>query len=88
MNEHEKYLFDLQGYIAVPNALDAEALDRLNSALDERIAAEVPEDADTHRFIDCLPWGQPYLDLIDHERIGSLPRDCCRTGIQTRSHLC
>ncbi|MCY3802674.1 MAG: phytanoyl-CoA dioxygenase family protein [Chloroflexi bacterium] len=69
MNEHEKYLFDLQGYVAVPNALDSDTLERLNGVLDERIAGEVPEDADTYRFIDCLPWGQPYLDLIDHETI-------------------
>ena len=30
MNDHEKYLFDLRGYIAVENALSTEQLTALN----------------------------------------------------------
>ena len=34
MNENVKYLFDLQGYIAVPDALDSAQLEKLNAVLD------------------------------------------------------
>ena len=34
MNEDEKYLFDLTGYIVVKNVLDEEALARCNEAID------------------------------------------------------
>ena len=40
MNENEKYLFDLQGYIAVPDALDYVQLERLNAVLDRHIRQE------------------------------------------------
>ncbi len=65
MTEHERYLFDLQGYLTVPNALDADTLRRLNDILDRRIAAEVAPNAGTHRFVGLLDWGRPYVDLLD-----------------------
>ena len=65
MNEHDRYLFDLQGYITIPNALDPARLDALNDVLDQQIDAAVSPDAGTHRFTELLGWGQPYLDLID-----------------------
>jgi hypothetical protein len=65
MNEKEKYLFDLQGYIAVPDALDAPSLQQLNALVDEHIAAEMGEGS-THRFGRLLHWGQPFLNLLDN----------------------
>ena len=65
MNEHERYLFDLQGYITIPNALSTELLDELNAVLDQRIAAAVAPDVSFYSFPGVLDWGQPYLDLID-----------------------
>ena len=65
MNEHERYLFDLQGYITIPNALSTELLDELNAVLDQRIAAAVAPDVSFYSFPSVLDWGQPYLDLID-----------------------
>ena len=65
MNEHERYLFDLQGYITIPNALSTELLDELNAVLDQRIAAAVEPDVSFHSFPGVLDWGQPYLDLVD-----------------------
>lgn len=66
MQENEKYLFDLQGYIAVENALNAGQIAELNRILDERIAADCDADMRTHRFGGLLDWGQPFLDLIDN----------------------
>jgi hypothetical protein len=69
MNAEERYLFDLQGYLVVPNALSAGTLKTLNAALDEKIAERVDPTSGTHRFMDLLTWGQPYLDLIDQDSI-------------------
>lgn len=69
MNEQERYLFDLQGFLTVPDALDAGELAALNAGMDSHLAQEAPPDANTHRFIGLLDWGQPYLDLIDNPRI-------------------
>ena len=50
MTENEKYLFDLQGYIAVENALDSSQITELNRILDEHIAAESEDNMSTQRF--------------------------------------
>jgi hypothetical protein len=65
MTPEEAYLFDLQGYLAVPGALGAAQLQALNAVLDERIAAEMG-DKSAHRFGDLLHWGRPYTDLLDN----------------------
>jgi len=67
MDEHERYLFDLNGYLAVRGALSAAVLAELNALMDERIAHDVPGDATTHRFGDVLDWGPAVRTLIDHE---------------------
>ena len=69
MNDHERYLFDLQGYLVVPDALTADQIARLNSVLDERIAAECPPDMRTHRFVPLLDWSKDFRDLIDNPTV-------------------
>jgi ectoine hydroxylase-related dioxygenase (phytanoyl-CoA dioxygenase family) len=69
MTEQEQYRFDLQGYLVIPAALDAAQLAALNRILDERLEAEVPPGATTHRFGNLLTWGQPFVDLIDNPRV-------------------
>ncbi len=69
MNEHERYLFDLQGFLVVPNALSHETVQALNAALDEHIAAETGPEMRTHRFGRLLSWGREFRDLLDNPRI-------------------
>lgn len=70
MNEHEQYLFDLQGYLAVPEALTADQVAELNALLDEQIAQRVSAQATTHRFYsELLDWGPSYRKLIDNPRV-------------------
>ena len=66
MDDLDKYLFDLQGFITVPSALSLDQLKALNTILDEHIEAECEPDMQTHRFSENLPWGKPYIDLIDN----------------------
>jgi len=65
----DRYLFDLNGYLVIPEALDAPTLGVLNELMDERIAADVAPDTTTHRFGDVLDWGPQVRALIDNERV-------------------
>ena len=70
MTPQERYLFDLQGYITVPDALDAGQLAELNRLLDEQIDQEMDPGETTHRFsFTLLDWGPAYRELIDNPRI-------------------
>jgi len=69
ITEQEKYLFDLQGYLVVPNALSAEQIAVLNALVDAKLSAEVAPDAPNHRFGRILNWGKPTLDVLDNPRI-------------------
>ena len=70
MTEEEKYLFDLQGFLVVENALNQAQLRELNDILDQRIAEEMPADAHAHRFAHTLlHWGPAYRDLVDNPAV-------------------
>ncbi len=67
MTEEEQYLFDLQGFLVVENALNQDQLRELNAILDQKIGEEVPAGSHTHRFGDTLlDWGKAYRDLVDN----------------------
>ena len=68
MNETEKFLFDLEGYLIVENVLGESELSALNALVDNRL--EDPWDNDpVNDSIKCSAWGQATTDLIDHPRI-------------------
>jgi ectoine hydroxylase-related dioxygenase (phytanoyl-CoA dioxygenase family) len=70
MNDQERYLFDLQGFLEVPDALSAEQLTELNRMMDEKVEGEMGVEASTCRFMgDLIEWGSVYRDLIDNPRI-------------------
>ncbi len=69
MNEYERYFFDLQGFLVVPDALSADQVSDLNAIMDDHIACEAEPEMRTHRFGGLLRWGQTYRDLIDNPRI-------------------
>jgi ectoine hydroxylase-related dioxygenase (phytanoyl-CoA dioxygenase family) len=69
MNEQERFLFDLQGFLTVPNALSADELARLNAAVDEEIEQNTDASMRTHRFGGLLARGTTFHFLIDNPRI-------------------
>lgn len=71
MNAHERYLFDLHGYLVVPNALSPRTVERVNALMDARIAEDTAPDMRTHRFGKILEWGSELRDLIDNPRIAA-----------------
>lgn len=83
MNEEERYLFDLQGFLVVEDALDEGQLRALNLLVDQKVREEVSPDSHTHRFGNTLlSWGLPFQELVDNPRItpylGELLGDPCR----------
>ena len=75
MNDHEKYLFDLRGYIVVKGALTAEQVADLSERLEARRKAKGRLGSDRTIFgaeagpawsaPSLLEWGGTYIDLID-----------------------
>jgi hypothetical protein len=69
MREEDRYLFDLQGYLTVPDALCLETVATLNDAIDELVEREMGHDETAHRWIDLLPRNRMFLDVIDNPRV-------------------
>lgn len=83
--EMAQYLFDLQGYLVIENALSEAEVAELNGILDEQ---ELPEKGKKNRFGSApggsgfLAFGKPFCDLLDHPSIMPVLRsrlgDCFR----------
>lgn len=72
MNDQERYLFDLQGYLLVENALNSEEVKELNALLEERMGREMEPGQNTKRFGGLLRWGEPFRRLLDHPNIAPI----------------
>ena len=89
MTDQQRYLFDLHGYLVVPDALTAGQIASLNAMLDERIAREMAPEAATHRFLEPLSWGQPFVDLLDNPPVEPhLTMARCRGPARTSAAPC
>ncbi|MBF2067628.1 MAG: phytanoyl-CoA dioxygenase family protein [Calothrix sp. C42_A2020_038] len=69
MTELERYLFDLQGFIVVENALNSDQIAVLNLYLDKQKQLQELQNVSRYRFDSLLSWGKPFRDLIDNPRI-------------------
>jgi hypothetical protein len=69
VNDEERYLFDLRGYLVLRGVLSAAEVDELNRLVDEQRLPAPGEDIPSQRFVGFLDWGQPFRDLLDHPRI-------------------
>lgn len=65
ISEEDRYLFDLQGYLTIPNAIPQPLLERLNAYLDASIAREAAPDMSTHRFWGLVERTPLFYELID-----------------------
>ncbi len=71
MNEEERYLLDLQGYLVIENAIEATALARMNAWLDEQEKQDSRWSGQTgNDHLDhLLTWGPDFRALIDNPRV-------------------
>ena len=71
MNEEERYLFDLQGYLIVKNAIEPETVWEMNAWLDAQ-AERDPQwqgGTDNAHLDNPITWGAPFLSLLDNPRV-------------------
>jgi hypothetical protein len=87
--EVQQYLYDLQGYLVIENALSADVVAELNEIIDKQ---ELPDGGRNMRFGGAagslpetpgfLDWGKSFCDLLDHAAIMPILRfvlgDCFR----------
>lgn len=69
MDEHEAYLFDLQGFLAIPDALSTDEVAEIDGLFQTRVDELVPADANTWRFEYPFDWSPAVRRLIDHDRL-------------------
>jgi len=70
MNELERYLFDLQGFLVVEDVLTAGEVARLNAEIDRHTDGVPGHDGSDARIGGFLAWDEPlFRDLIDHPRM-------------------
>ena len=68
MTDEQRFLFDLQGFLIVKGVLSEAELRVLNATVDERFD-EYRKPSEHWRPHRCSHWGQPFVDLIDHDRL-------------------
>ena len=68
MNNEEKFVFDLQGYLIIKNVLNTDEVAELN-----KITDQMRQQIDHHNRIEDQRrpslWGEPFQRLIDHPHI-------------------
>ena len=68
LSDEDKFRFDLQGYLVIPDVLsDTEC--RTLSDLSDRAWPRDPSDGPFRRTSSVSRWGKPFLDLIDHPKV-------------------
>ena len=70
MTEEEKYLFDLQGFLVIPNAIDVATIARMNAWLDAQAQTDPRWQAQTGNahLEHPILWGPDFLALLTHPR--------------------
>ncbi len=66
MRYRDRYLFDLQGYLTLPDALPPEAVGQLNEVIDEMVEQEMRPGETTRRWLHLLRRNRCFRDLIDN----------------------
>ena len=68
LSNEDKFLFDLRGFMVVRNVLSPSEGEEFSRLADE-IWPSQPEDGPYRRFNGISSWGQPFVDLMDHDKL-------------------
>lgn len=77
MNDEERFLFDLRGYLVIPDVLDAETVRLMNAWIDAK-ALEDPQfqgQTGNKHIENPITWGPLFQNLMDHPRILPILRE-------------
>jgi hypothetical protein len=69
MDDLQKYLFDLQGYLVLEDVLTPDEVSVLQRLIDGQSLPGPGLESSKGRFGRFLGWGQPFCDLLDHSAI-------------------
>ena len=72
LTAHERYFFDVNGYLVIDGLLSRDEARRLNDVITARHLPPPGDSIGSQRFDDFLLWDQGFRDLLDHP--GVLPR--------------
>lgn len=73
--DEQRYLFDLQGFLVIREALDPATLAELNSAVDAQDLPAPGDDFAGQVFSEFLTWGPAFRNLLDHPAVHPLLLD-------------
>lgn len=83
MTEHERYFFDLNGYVVIENMLTPDDLAAANRAIDALHLPPPAPDEGSPRFHGFLTWPEPlFRRLIDHPRLVPYLKDIVGEGFR------
>jgi ectoine hydroxylase-related dioxygenase (phytanoyl-CoA dioxygenase family) len=69
LTDEQRYLFDLQGYVVLPQVLDRRQVAHLHALLDDRDLPVAGPSIDSQRFRGFLEWDVAFRDLLVHPRV-------------------
>jgi Phytanoyl-CoA dioxygenase (PhyH) len=69
MTDEERYLFDLRGYLVLPQVLNPAEVATLNDLIDTQDLPPPDVSVESQRFGGFLAWDARFHDLIDHPRV-------------------
>lgn len=69
MTPEERFIFDVQGYIVLPNVLPSERVQRMLADMEEHGIREPENDSTKSRFGGFLSWGEEWRALIDDPHV-------------------
>lgn len=82
LTAHERYFFDLYGYLIRYGALSDAELAAANAAVDRLQLAPAGTSIDSQRFTDFLGGEPIFRDLIDHESVLGALVDLCGKNVR------
>jgi hypothetical protein len=77
LTEIERYLFDVNGYMIVPDALSPEQVAAINRLMEEKIESHENPKAESISFPNVLSWRGPMVELIDNPRVVPYLEELC-----------
>lgn len=77
LTEHERYFFDVNGYVVRHGVLDESTLARLDDAFAHRQLTPPSEDLWSQRSEGMLEWDEVFLELLDHPAVVDVVAELC-----------
>jgi hypothetical protein len=65
VHDDDRFLFDLQGYLCIPDALSPALVEELNEAIDAMVRHDLHDAQTTHRWSHLLARSRAFRELID-----------------------